>query len=790
MYKRRKILVGALIAQESSDESELEESAKKQKVQEGDGDQDSSNDPSPSASAASFQTKTNFLKSLRQEKSVEDLELDDVLRDSVRVNQKERHKQTSTGTRMKVPLSDVSASLNGPNRKIMKVEHPKRADQLIGNQKKPPQKNKNLPSPRDDFFEEDTMENSFCARRERAGPTTQLFAFSRVPSKKSFRLYDALGLSRDALEPEIKKAYKRRITEVHPDKGGSEEEFLRVRQAFQILSDGPKRRSYDTLGDAFLDLPEALQGLSSFCEEEEDSASRVDEEDEEEEDEEEEEEEGGEQEGGDTVGPLRSVDESGDGWGGGDADESVRAQKQRGRQTAMRLFPRYQAAVADTLLHPSTHDAAHFSALGALKCDRSFALRFQRLAQKYFSLTLPQELLAMPLRLPALSEFCVRKERGKGGGGGPARGMPGPSGSPPCLAELERWLAAAEHEDNPLPWSSSSVVTESEGEGWRVQVVGRPSDVVCDGGQQNGSSGRKGSGSGGGGKLALIFSQGGAEMFGDVRGLVASRDRQRRQERDRTRRPSTTSTSEVETGGEGASAGFGQTESLRGALRGLRERFVQSSKVMVLVFVDRDDAPVVDLMRLEGADEACDSDFAFESCDSEAASSSSSVCLSVSSSGEEGEGEKGVKGKRQLQREVNTKGKKGVERRKASPLSVRQLTFQERGECMSSSSSGGALGGGDGGGRSSVVSLSNSPLESASSFSSQTVAVPYFIEDDGEPAAKRPAPAFLRLAAHTVAALSRLSAGSLRLQTVGGGKRKGKGKEEAVELELVPSSAE
>lgn len=62
-------------------------------------------------------------------------------------------------------------------------------------------------------------------------------------------LYEVLGVARTASPEEIKKAYRRRARESHPDAGGDEEEFKRVTHAHQILSDPDRRARYDRFGD-------------------------------------------------------------------------------------------------------------------------------------------------------------------------------------------------------------------------------------------------------------------------------------------------------------------------------------------------------------------------------------------------------------------------------------------------------------------------------------------------------------------------------------------------------------
>lgn len=62
-------------------------------------------------------------------------------------------------------------------------------------------------------------------------------------------LYAVLGVAQDATADEIKRAYRRRARESHPDAGGDEEVFKRVTHAHQVLSDPNRRARYDRFGD-------------------------------------------------------------------------------------------------------------------------------------------------------------------------------------------------------------------------------------------------------------------------------------------------------------------------------------------------------------------------------------------------------------------------------------------------------------------------------------------------------------------------------------------------------------
>lgn len=58
--------------------------------------------------------------------------------------------------------------------------------------------------------------------------------------------YETLGVSEDASKDEIKKAYRRLAMKLHPDKGGDPEQFKKVSEAYEVLSDDDRRAEYDS----------------------------------------------------------------------------------------------------------------------------------------------------------------------------------------------------------------------------------------------------------------------------------------------------------------------------------------------------------------------------------------------------------------------------------------------------------------------------------------------------------------------------------------------------------------
>ena len=57
--------------------------------------------------------------------------------------------------------------------------------------------------------------------------------------------YNTLGVNRDASQDDIKRSYKKLAMRHHPDRGGDNDTFAKINEAYNTLKDPTTRQQYD-----------------------------------------------------------------------------------------------------------------------------------------------------------------------------------------------------------------------------------------------------------------------------------------------------------------------------------------------------------------------------------------------------------------------------------------------------------------------------------------------------------------------------------------------------------------
>jgi molecular chaperone DnaJ len=79
--------------------------------------------------------------------------------------------------------------------------------------------------------------------------------------------YEILGVSRDADQEDLKRAYRRLARKYHPDvnkEAGAEDRFKEINRAYEVLSDSETRVRYDRFGEAGIGSAAGTSGFQDF----------------------------------------------------------------------------------------------------------------------------------------------------------------------------------------------------------------------------------------------------------------------------------------------------------------------------------------------------------------------------------------------------------------------------------------------------------------------------------------------------------------------------------------------
>lgn len=108
------------------------------------------------------------------------------------------------------------------------------------------------------------MQKNFESQKKKA-------SLKRVTLRQNMgkNYYKTLGVERNATSEEIKKAYRKLAMKWHPDrnkdnKQAAEAKFKEIGQAYSILSDDAKRKTYDQFGEDGINNKFASSGSYVF----------------------------------------------------------------------------------------------------------------------------------------------------------------------------------------------------------------------------------------------------------------------------------------------------------------------------------------------------------------------------------------------------------------------------------------------------------------------------------------------------------------------------------------------
>ncbi|VDQ04237.1 unnamed protein product [Trichobilharzia regenti] len=91
------------------------------------------------------------------------------------------------------------------------------------------------------------------------------FLLGKSDDKRNY--YEILGLTKSASTSDIKKAFRKLAVKYHPDKNkdkNAQEEFVKIAEAYDVLSDEEKRKQYDSVGHGFYTQQSGGGGAPDF----------------------------------------------------------------------------------------------------------------------------------------------------------------------------------------------------------------------------------------------------------------------------------------------------------------------------------------------------------------------------------------------------------------------------------------------------------------------------------------------------------------------------------------------
>ena len=100
--------------------------------------------------------------------------------------------------------------------------------------------------------------NTSKSNQNKNNSSSSYVKYFRLSELNDNNPYNSLEISQLATEDEIRKAYKKLILINHPDKGGDSDQFNKIHEAYEMLSNPITKNIIDTFGSMSLDLVKSI----------------------------------------------------------------------------------------------------------------------------------------------------------------------------------------------------------------------------------------------------------------------------------------------------------------------------------------------------------------------------------------------------------------------------------------------------------------------------------------------------------------------------------------------------